>query len=98
MELIAAADRDLGFKAGEWPAHFDPTGTANRHNAARRASEVHSLYLGDSYRELHDYLASSAIVDILCALRPLTASDALSRRAIRIPHVTPTNTEGGRQV
>jgi hypothetical protein len=25
MELIAAADCDHGFKAGEWPAHFDAT-------------------------------------------------------------------------
>jgi hypothetical protein len=61
MELIGAAKRDHGFKAGERPAHFDPTRTANRHNAARRASEVHSFYLGDSYRELHDYLESVVI-------------------------------------
>jgi hypothetical protein len=25
IELIAAVKRDLGFKAGEWPAHFDAT-------------------------------------------------------------------------
>jgi hypothetical protein len=98
MELIAVAKRDNGFKTGEWPAHFDPTRATNRHDAARRAPNLHSFNSGNSYRELRDYLESPAILDGQCAPRPLTASDALSRSAIQIPCVTPTNTEGGRQV
>jgi hypothetical protein len=60
--------------------------------------KLHSVNSGNSYRELFDYLEIPAIVDGRCVLRPLTAGDALSRRAIRIPRATPTNTEGGRQV